>query len=167
MLNSKTDLENAITLAKVDMVLQEFVPGYEFSVFYYRFPNEDRGRIFSITEKRMPSVVGDGISTLEKLILEDDRTVCMARLLLKQHQSRASHVPALGERVRLVELGPGRGIPGEEHQADADHDGLPDAWEVQFGFNPNDATDAARDADGDTEHHCDGVGRGPARQARR
>ena len=89
----------------VDTIIQEYAPGFEFGVFYVRRPGDPSGQIFSITEKRMPSVVGDGISTLEKLILEDDRAVCMARLLLKQHQSRASHVPALGERVRLVELG--------------------------------------------------------------
>jgi len=32
---------------------------------------------------------------------------------------------------------------------DADHDELPDAWETQFGLNPNDAADAAVDSDGD------------------
>ena len=32
---------------------------------------------------------------------------------------------------------------------DADLDGLPDAWETQFGLNPNDPGDAAADADGD------------------
>jgi Tol biopolymer transport system component len=32
---------------------------------------------------------------------------------------------------------------------DADLDGLPDAWETQFGLNPNDPADAAADADGD------------------
>jgi hypothetical protein len=32
---------------------------------------------------------------------------------------------------------------------DADHDGLPDAWETQFGLNPNDAADATLDSDGD------------------
>ncbi|HTG43025.1 MAG TPA: LamG-like jellyroll fold domain-containing protein [Verrucomicrobiae bacterium] len=31
-------------------------------------------------------------------------------------------------------------------ELDTDKDGLPDSWETQFGFNPNDATDAAKDA---------------------
>jgi hypothetical protein len=32
---------------------------------------------------------------------------------------------------------------------DADQDGLPDSWEVQYGFNTNDANDAVLDFDGD------------------
>jgi hypothetical protein len=32
---------------------------------------------------------------------------------------------------------------------DTDGDGLPDAWELQFGLNPNDPADRGRDADGD------------------
>ncbi|MDB6152695.1 MAG: uncharacterized protein JWL90_1148 [Chthoniobacteraceae bacterium] len=32
---------------------------------------------------------------------------------------------------------------------DTDHDGMPDSWETQNGLNPKDATDGARDADGD------------------
>jgi hypothetical protein len=34
--------------------------------------------------------------------------------------------------------------------ADADRDGLPDAWEIANGFNTNDAADALLDTDGDT-----------------
>ena len=33
---------------------------------------------------------------------------------------------------------------------DADKDGLPDAWELKYGLNPNDPADAKQDADGDT-----------------
>jgi V8-like Glu-specific endopeptidase len=33
--------------------------------------------------------------------------------------------------------------------ADTDRDGMPDAWEGMYGFDPSDACDAARDKDGD------------------
>jgi Zn-dependent metalloprotease len=36
-----------------------------------------------------------------------------------------------------------------EAAADADQDGLPDGWELQYGLNPRDARDADRDADRD------------------
>jgi hypothetical protein len=36
-----------------------------------------------------------------------------------------------------------------EPYADADKDGMPDAWEKKFGLNPNDASDAAKDLSGD------------------
>jgi uncharacterized repeat protein (TIGR01451 family) len=32
---------------------------------------------------------------------------------------------------------------------DSDHDGIPDKWELAHGLNPNDASDAAQDPDGD------------------
>jgi hypothetical protein len=31
---------------------------------------------------------------------------------------------------------------------DSDHDGMPDAWEQKYGFNPNDPSDASKDANG-------------------
>lgn len=33
--------------------------------------------------------------------------------------------------------------------ADGDHDGMPDVWEIKYGFNPNNYSDANTDADGD------------------
>jgi hypothetical protein len=37
----------------------------------------------------------------------------------------------------------------DRYSADSDSDGMPDAWEIQFGLDPNDPADAAMDADGD------------------
>jgi hypothetical protein len=86
-------------------IIQEYVPGAEFGVFYYRYPNATHGRIFSITEKRFPRVTGNGKSSLERLILDDARAVCMARFYLNQLACRLWSVPEPGESVQLVELG--------------------------------------------------------------
>ena len=32
---------------------------------------------------------------------------------------------------------------------DSDGDGMPDAWEIKYGLNPNDPSDAAKDMNGD------------------
>lgn len=37
----------------------------------------------------------------------------------------------------------------EPTPTDTDHDGMPDTWETQYGFLPNDPSDATGDADGD------------------
>ena len=105
IVRSNEETERYLSSAPADTIIQEYAPGSEFGVFYYRLPDEERGRIFSITEKRMPVVAGDGASTLEKLILADARAVCMARFLLDKHKARVSEVPANGERVQLVEIG--------------------------------------------------------------
>ncbi len=86
-------------------IVQQYIPGHEFGVFYYRFPGEAQGRIFSITEKRMPTVTGDGTSTLEELVLRDPRAVALAHVYRAAQVARWAEVPAAGETVQLVELG--------------------------------------------------------------
>jgi hypothetical protein len=87
------------------MIVQEYVEGHEFGIFYVRHPNAEKGFIYSITDKRLISVVGDGKRTLEELILADDRAVCMARLHFKKHENNLFYVPQKGEDVKLVEVG--------------------------------------------------------------
>ncbi|MGH9846516.1 MAG: hypothetical protein ACREEM_48075, partial [Blastocatellia bacterium] len=105
IVKSESELESYLQNTSANTLIQEFIEGEEFGVFYYRYPDEARGRIFAITEKRFPSVIGDGRSTLEQLILNDARAVCMARFLLKRHADRLWEIPAAGHRVPLVELG--------------------------------------------------------------
>ena len=50
-------------------------------------------------------MVGDGSSTLEELILRDDRAVAIAEVHLRQQHGRLTEVPADGQEVQLVEVG--------------------------------------------------------------
>jgi hypothetical protein len=102
---SNDELDAYLDRCVVDTIVQEYVAGAEFGVFYCRKPSEARGRIISITEKRLPSVVGDGIRSLESLILDDDRAVGMARFHLRRQQDRLRVVPTVGEIVSLGDLG--------------------------------------------------------------
>ena len=87
------------------MLLQQYIPGQEFGLLWYRPPGDLRGTLFSITDKRMPTVTGDGRSTLERLILADARAVCHAPLLLDRQAERLWEIIPAGEVVALVELG--------------------------------------------------------------
>jgi|TARA_B110000037_G_scaffold219972_1_gene286409 membrane protein DedA with SNARE-associated domain/pimeloyl-ACP methyl ester carboxylesterase len=103
----KSEEEAKETLGHLDesLVLQEFVDGPEYGVFYYRYPEAEKGVISSITIKQLTSVTGDGERSLEDLILADDRTVDRATYFLDQMSDALLEVPKLGERVPLVELG--------------------------------------------------------------
>lgn len=84
------------------VLAQEFHPGpYEAGVFYVRLPDQDRGQIFSITDKRFASVTGDGHSTLRSLIWRHPRYRCQASVFLNRIGDRASEVPAAGQVVCL------------------------------------------------------------------
>ena len=89
-----------------EIVLQEYAAGpCEAGIFYYRFPQEERGRIFAITEKVFPAITGDGEHTVEQLIRADARAAIMARTYLKRHDAIRGRVLAAGERLKLVEAG--------------------------------------------------------------
>ncbi len=105
VVRSEEQLRQYLSAAKYATMLQEYAGGLEFGVFYYRRPGEAKGHIFSITEKRMPVLTGDGNQTLEQLILRDDRAVCMADLYCRKNAHQLERVPAHGERIQLVELG--------------------------------------------------------------
>jgi len=87
------------------VIAQRYILGAEFGVFYYRMPAETKGRLFSITEKILPELVGDGVRKVERLILDDPRAVAQAKHYLKMNALRLDEVPAAGEKIRLVELG--------------------------------------------------------------
>ena len=91
--------------ARGPIIAQAYIAGREFGVFYVRKPSKPRGEIISITDKRLIEVTGDGSRTLERLILDDDRAVCMAPFFFKQLAARMNDIPALGERVALTQVG--------------------------------------------------------------
>jgi membrane protein DedA with SNARE-associated domain len=105
IIRNREELELAIKTANCDMIVQEFYGGVEASVFYYRFPGESRGHIFSITEKEFPFVVGDACSTVRELILRDKRAVCMARSYFRNLKEQLDRVPDAGESVQLIDIG--------------------------------------------------------------
>jgi hypothetical protein len=105
VVRSEERLDAYLRTTEFDTLVQEYAPGDEFGIFYYRYPDEREGHIFSITEKRMPCVTGDGRHTLEHLILSDLRAICMADHYLTAQADKLFLVPEEGERVQLVELG--------------------------------------------------------------
>lgn len=88
------------------IIAQEYHPGpYEAGIFYYRLPGEARGRIFSITDKHFPEIVGDGRSTLEQLIGAHPRLRLQAPTFLARHDAQRDRILVAGERLRLAIAG--------------------------------------------------------------
>lgn len=100
------DLRRALEHLPVPVVVQRYIPGpFEAGIFYYRLPGETRGRLFAITDKIFPHLVGDGSSTLEQLVHADARASILAEKYLTRHAEKRTHILPAGETFRLVEAG--------------------------------------------------------------
>src|SRR5713101_1927403 len=77
----------------------------EAGIFYYRCPGEARGQIFAITEKIFPTIIGDGVRTIEQLIRTDGRASLIASRYLRRFVDRKYEILPPGEPLKLVETG--------------------------------------------------------------
>ncbi|MBL8174435.1 MAG: VTT domain-containing protein [Bryobacterales bacterium] len=105
IVRSQPELEDYLRRATAATIIQEYVSGSEFGLFYFRFPGQAQGRLFSITAKRFPSVQGDGIHTVRQLIARDQRASCLAATYCARLKRDPASVPAPGEQVPLAEIG--------------------------------------------------------------
>jgi membrane protein DedA with SNARE-associated domain len=105
IVRNQTTLLREVADLRSATILQAYVPGLEFGLFYVRDPRTDAGSLWSITIKELPRVTGDGVRTLRQLILDDSRAVALARVYERLNAEHLDRVPSCGERVRIAELG--------------------------------------------------------------
>jgi hypothetical protein len=105
IIRNEADFSRYFASPRGRTIAQKYVDGMEFGIFYYRYPGEAEGHLFSITEKRFPTIAGDGTSTIRELVLRDERAVCLADLYLSRLRRSPDDVPRIGESVPLAELG--------------------------------------------------------------
>ncbi|MBU2653200.1 D-alanine--D-alanine ligase [Acidomonas methanolica] len=88
------------------LLVQELIDmPVEGGIFWMREPGQPRGRISSITYKEVPTLIGDGVATIEDLVRRDRRTGRIPDLYLPRLKRRLHESPAAGERVPLVFAG--------------------------------------------------------------
>jgi hypothetical protein len=106
LIRSDAQAEAYLTTVPAPLVIQRYAAGpHEAGVFYYRYPDEPRGRIFAITEKIFPYITGDGRNTIEELVWRDPRARFVAEKYLSRLESRRMEVLCAGEKLKLVEAG--------------------------------------------------------------
>ncbi len=95
------------------LILQQLVPySGEAGVFFMRYPGENIGKVTSITLRYHPYVVGDGKSTVDELINQDERLRFKSKYLLGRDSLHLGltdelrrSVPANEEIVQLSFIG--------------------------------------------------------------
>ena len=74
----------------------------EAGVFYVKMPNQDHGKVVSLTFKHSPSVTGDGHLSLKQLVMLDPRAKDLLHLYEQRHQDIWHEVLEKGKKMNLV-----------------------------------------------------------------
>jgi hypothetical protein len=105
-LDNEADLLAYAATAKVDFLIQEFVSlQHELGIFYYRYPNEEKGHISGIVNKEFLAVKGDGYSSIEELLMKDKRYILQLPVLRRTYGIKLKRVLVAGEKFILVPYG--------------------------------------------------------------
>jgi len=86
-------------------ILQEFVAGIEYGIFYVRIPGMKDGEITSITLKEQLFITGNGEDSLEDLIYGHPRAIVQLDMFLDRHAPSLGTLPEKGVRLPLGQLG--------------------------------------------------------------
>jgi hypothetical protein len=100
------DVHEYLQKIKSDFLVQELIDlPMECGVFYTRFPNEEKGTVTSLVLKEMLTVTGNGIQSLQELILDKPRAKLQWEVLKGVFAYRLPEIIKEGEIVTLVAIG--------------------------------------------------------------
>ncbi len=105
-LENEKDLVNYADNSKVDFLVQEFVSyKNEVGIFYYRYPDQEKGHISGIVRKEFLSVKGDGVSTVEQLLSKNKRAVLQLSTLRIKEKDKMNVLLKKDEEIVIVPYG--------------------------------------------------------------
>ncbi|VXC16031.1 D-alanine--D-alanine ligase [Flavobacterium sp. 9AF] len=94
------------TKADFNYLIQNLIPyPKEIGLFYVRYPNQNKGTITGIVEKEFLIVSGNGVDTIEELLLQNPRYAFQIPVLKKELQEKLQEVLLPGEKRNLVPYG--------------------------------------------------------------
>lgn len=106
VVRNKDQAKDYMNSAKGEVLLQQLSPFQgEAGIFYSRFPSQAKGGLFSFTDKKFPTVTGDGKTSLGNLILKDPRAQLIAAIYFERLKPNLQDIPQLNEVIQLVECG--------------------------------------------------------------
>lgn len=108
--NIKNSTEAQGLIGTLDMgrrwLLQEYIDyEREYALLVARWPDSDKIEILSLIEKKYPTVVGDGISTLKDLILEHPHPYLCKPTVLKRWEAKSASIPESGTSIIIDNIG--------------------------------------------------------------
>jgi hypothetical protein len=105
-ITNENELNAYIHATPIPFLIQSYVDyPLEFSIFYFRNPDSNLGSVTSVTLKKLLTIVGNGTSTVEELILQNDRAFLHYERLKENKQIDFKKVLMNGEEELLVPYG--------------------------------------------------------------
>ena len=104
VLYSEQAIFNYLQNHQQSLIIQKYIPGFEYSIFYIRYPDSNKGTIYSITEKILPHVVGNDKDTVLQLVHKDPWLFQFENKLPKLLELK-NQIPQTGEIVSLGDIG--------------------------------------------------------------
>lgn len=105
-INSENELIHYLEKYPLDILVQEFLTEKkECGIFYLRFPDNQSGKITSITLKDFLHIIGDGKHTLEELVLLDKRAKNYLEIVKSNSSIPLDTVIKKDEKVQLSDIG--------------------------------------------------------------
>jgi hypothetical protein len=101
-IRNEEELKNYHSQVPVTYIIQDLITlPIEFSVFYYRYPDQQKGVITGFLHKEPMHVIGDGMNTLKELILTHPKAKFRMPELLSWHNEKIKEVITNGEKYYL------------------------------------------------------------------
>ncbi|NOX46086.1 MAG: hypothetical protein GXO89_03815 [Chlorobi bacterium] len=105
-LDNPEQLKKYINDAYFHFIIQDFIAHpLEFAIMYYRYPEEGKGIVNSVTIKEFLSVTGDGKSTVKELLNKNPRAILQIPVLNDVLGSELNNVVKKGEKRELMPIG--------------------------------------------------------------
>lgn len=105
-IESREALAQYLQKSPLDFLIQEYVDAsLELGVFYYRHPQEAHGIVSSIVKKEFLTLRGNGLDTVESLIMQNGRAILQLSTLTERYGHLFHQIPAAGEAIELGNIG--------------------------------------------------------------
>lgn len=105
-IHSDNELETYLSKKNIDFIIQEYIDyPEEYAVLYYKYPDQAHGSINSVCKKDFLSIIGDGVSTLQELILAKPRAKLQFENLKTKYHNKLKFIIAKDKQIVLNTIG--------------------------------------------------------------
>lgn len=105
-ISTPKELEEYVAKMSIPFLIQECIPyDNEVGIFYWRMPNEDKGQISGIVSKEQVIIVGDGVKTIEQLVVSNDRYFLQLEQVRQTYPKQMQDVLSKGASMVLIPYG--------------------------------------------------------------